>query len=76
MIEVLNPGFYTSIQDLGRKGFRKYGVPVSGAMDWTSAVYANQLLGNTPNCAVLEITLIGPELRFRQNTQIAITGAV
>jgi biotin-dependent carboxylase-like uncharacterized protein len=76
MIEVLNPGFYTSIQDLGRYGFRKYGVPVSGAMDRTSAVYANQLLGNTPNCAVLEITLIGPEFLFRQNTQIAITGAV
>jgi len=76
MIEVLNPGFYTSIQDLGRKGFRKYGVPVSGVMDRTSAAYGNQLLGNTSNCAVLEITLIGPQIRFHQNTKIAITGAV
>lgn len=76
MIEVLNPGLHTSIQDLGRKGFRKYGVPVSGAMDRASADYSNQLLGNTPNCTVLEITLIGPQIRFHQNTKVAITGAI
>lgn len=76
MLEILNPGFYTTIQDLGRKGFRKYGVPVSGAMDQASAMHANNLVGNAPSCAVLEITLIGPEIRFKQNTRIAMTGGM
>ena len=76
MLEILTPGFYTTIQDLGRKGFRKYGVPVSGAMDQASAMHANNLVGNAPSCAVLEITLIGPEIRFKQYARIAITGAI
>ena len=76
MLEILKPGLHTSIQDLGRKGFRKYGVPVSGAMDQASAMHANNLLGNSPDCAVLEVTLLGPEIRFKQNTRIAMTGGM
>jgi len=76
MLEILRPGLHTSIQDLGRKGFRKYGVPVSGAMDRASAIYANNLVGNAVNCALLEVTLIGPEIRIQKNTKIAITGAI
>ncbi|NCT18230.1 MAG: allophanate hydrolase [Flavobacteriaceae bacterium CG_4_8_14_3_um_filter_34_10] len=75
MIEVLSSGLYTTIQDLGRYGYRKYGVPLSGVMDGYSAKLANQLLGNTKNCAVLEITLTGPVLKFKKATQIVITGA-
>ncbi|MFK8046011.1 MAG: biotin-dependent carboxyltransferase family protein [Crocinitomicaceae bacterium] len=75
MIEVIQPGLYTSIQDLGRFGYRKYGVPVSGAMDQNSAKLANQILGNSENAALLEVTLIGPTLTFTEACEIAITGA-
>jgi biotin-dependent carboxylase-like uncharacterized protein len=75
MIEVLSSGLYTSIQDMGRFGHRRYGVPVSGAMDSYSAKLANKLLGNSDDAAVLEITLTGPVLKFTTPTQITITGA-
>lgn len=75
MIEVIKPGLYTTVQDLGRFGYRNMGVPVSGAMDKVSALLANALLGNKSNKAVLEITLVGPTLKFHQNTIIAIAGA-
>jgi biotin-dependent carboxylase-like uncharacterized protein len=75
MIEVISGGLYTSIQDLGRFGFRRYGVPLSGAMDRYSALLANRLVGNSKSEAVMEITHIGPVLHFKSNTEIAITGA-
>lgn len=75
MIEVLKSGLQTSIQDLGRFGYRNYGVPNSGCMDLISAGFANLLLNNSKDAAVLEITLIGPKLRFLVDTIIAITGA-
>ncbi len=75
MIEILKNGLYTSIQDLGRFGYRNYGVPVSGVMDEYHAVLANHILGNHQNAAVLEITLQGPSLYFHEATQIVICGA-
>lgn len=75
MLEVLQSGLYTSIQDLGRFGYRKFGVPVSGVMDEYHAVLANRLLGNDENAAVLEMTLQGPSLYFHETTQIVICGA-
>jgi KipI family sensor histidine kinase inhibitor len=74
VFRVLKPGFLTTVQDLGRHGFLRYGVPVSGAMDTFSLTAANLLVGNQPNEACLEITLIGPELRVLAPTQIAVTG--
>lgn len=75
MIKVLKAGLLTTLQDMGRYGSRKFGVPVSGAMDLHSAGYANSLLANQRNAAVLEITLQGPELEFTAATQIVISGA-
>lgn len=75
MIKVLKSGFYTTIQDTGRLGYRTYGVPVSGAMDSYSSQFANALLGNNKDDAVLEITMTGPRLQFSQPTIIAICGA-
>ncbi len=75
MVEVIKSGFFTTVQDLGRFGFRDKGVPVSGAMDSFSALWANELLGNNPNDAVLEITMSGPELLFPEHTEIVISGA-
>jgi len=74
LLQVLKPGFFTTVQDLGRYGYLKYGVPISGAMDMFSLVAANILVANNPNDACLEITLIGPELQALADTQIAITG--
>ncbi|WP_417360386.1 biotin-dependent carboxyltransferase family protein [Galbibacter sp.] len=76
MIQVLKPGFLTSIQDKGRFGYRHSGVPISGAMDEVSSDMANALLGNSKDAAVMEITLSGPELLFESDTAIAISGAM
>lgn len=73
-IEVINPGLLTTIQDEGRYNFQKFGVPVSGVMDYYSYKVSNMLVGNKGTEAVLEITMIGPALRFQKNAIIAITG--
>ena len=76
MIKVIKSGFFTSIQDQGRFGYRQYGVPISGAMDKYSCDFANAILGNTKDAAVLEITMVGPILQFTKQTRIVISGAV
>ncbi|SMC52467.1 biotin-dependent carboxyltransferase family protein [Sporomusa malonica] len=73
-ITVLRPGLLTTIQDLGRYGYQKYGVIVSGAMDSYSLRAANLLVGNAEGEAVLEITLIGPTLKLEADTLMSITG--
>ena len=75
MIEVLNPGLYTTLQDGGRYGFRSIGVPLSGFMDRASAQFANCLVGNDPNECLIEFVGIPPKLRFKKSTQIAVTGS-
>ncbi len=70
----MRPGLFTTIQDLGRTGFQKHGVIISGAMDTYSLRIANIIVGNKEEEAVLEITLIGPSLLFEQTMLIAITG--
>ncbi|RXG23336.1 5-oxoprolinase subunit C family protein [Leeuwenhoekiella aequorea] len=74
-IHIIQPGFFSTIQDLGRNQFTHFGVPVSGAMDSFSATQANLLLNNDRNDAVLEITMTGPILQFESETQICICGA-
>lgn len=68
-------GLLTTIQDLGRPGFRKFGIPVSGAVDKPSAILANELVGNPGNRPLLEITQTGPQLQFKTYGALAITGA-
>ena len=75
MIKVLKSGLFSTIQDKGRFGYGAFGVPKSGAMDFYSAELANTLLGNTINDAVLEITMIGPQLKFDVECLLVITGA-
>ena len=74
-IEVLQPGLFSTIQDLGRFGFREYGVPLSGSMDSYASRLANLILHNSPGDPVLEITQIGPKLKFLAPANIVITGA-
>ncbi len=73
-VEVLRPGLLTTVQDLGRYGYQKHGVIVSGAMDSPALRLANLLVGNEEGEAVLEITLLGPTLRLTKDTLLAITG--
>jgi len=73
-ITVLRPGLLTTIQDLGRNGFQKHGVIVSGGMDSYSLRLANILVGNDEAEAVLEMTIMGPSLRLEQDCLLAITG--
>ena len=75
MIEVLHPGIHTSIQDIGRMGFQSLGVPICGAMDQNAMHWANYLLNNPKQCAVLEMSFKGPKLLFHEATTIALTGA-
>jgi len=72
---VLEPGSCTTVQDLGRRGFQKIGVPVSGAADEYAFGVANLLAGNTPNAAVLEMTVVGCTLAVLQPAWVAVTGA-
>ncbi|WP_275120716.1 biotin-dependent carboxyltransferase family protein [Alkalihalobacterium chitinilyticum] len=74
-INILRPGLLTTIQDLGRVGFQKYGVIVSGAMDSYALRIGNLLVGNDEGEAAFEITLTGPTIEFEQDILIAITGA-
>ena len=74
-ITVINGGLLTTVQDLGRYGYQRYGVPVSGAMDQYSMRIANILVGNNEGSAVLEITLLGPTLVFSSKTRVALTGS-
>jgi antagonist of KipI len=72
---VVKPGLLTTVQDLGRYGHQESGVPVAGPMDTFSHRLANQLVGNEPDAATLEITLLGPELIVEADTTMAIAGA-
>jgi antagonist of KipI len=74
VFQVLKPGFFTTVQDLGRFDYLRYGIPICGAMDSFSFIVANLLVGNHSNDAGLEMTLIGPELQALSEAQIAITG--
>lgn len=74
-IKVIKPGYFTSVQDMGRYGYAHLGVPVAGAMDHFSLQLANHLLKNPGNAAGLEMSHKGPTLQFDEETQIILCGA-
>lgn len=74
-IEILKPGLATSVQDGGRPGYYNLGIPLSGALDQYSLAVANLLVGNREDEAVIECTLLGPELRFDAAAVVAVSGA-
>lgn len=75
MITVIDPGGLTTVQDLGRPGYAHLGVPPSGAVDRDALALGNRLVGTSEAAAGLEITLVGPRLRFDVPATIALTGA-
>lgn len=74
-VKVRRSGMLSTIQDLGRPGLRAAGVPVGGAMDAFALRVANLLVGNDENAAGLEMTRVGAELEFGEDTVVAVTGA-
>lgn len=64
----------TTVQDCGRWGFQDRGMPVCGAMDVYAHKRANRLVGNVSDDATLEVTLMGPEIEFEEQTVVAVTG--
>jgi biotin-dependent carboxylase-like uncharacterized protein len=76
MLEIVKPGLETSVQDYpGRIGYWAQGFPPSGPMDSWSFRLANRLVGNPLGAAALECQFLGPTIRFREDTIVAITGA-
>ena len=75
VIEIISTGVGLSVQDYGRPGWRRFGVPPGGVMDRSSAAAANRLLGNRADAPVLEVLMQGAKLRVLEDTWIAIAGA-
>lgn len=74
-IDVVKAGLQTTFQDAGRPGFAHFGIGRSGAFDTPALRIANALCGNPRDACALEMTLLGPTLRFRHDARIAVTGA-
>ena len=74
MIDVIDAGRWTTIQDRGRPGLERFGIPPGGAADWFAARVANELVGNAPDAALLECTATGPTLRSDVDVLAAVTG--
>ena len=75
LLRVLVPGFLTTIQDAGRVGFQRFGVPAAGALDPFALQAANRLVGNEPDAAGLEITLGDFSVQALDDVRLALTGA-
>jgi antagonist of KipI len=74
-LAVVEPGLLTTVQDLGRPGYQRLGIPPSGPLDRPAFTLANRLVGNPDGAAGLELTLRGPRLEARRDCLIAVTGA-
>ena len=72
---VHEPGPLTTVQDRGRPGHLRVGIPPSGPMDPEAFLLANRLVGNPDGAAGLECTLVGPRLEFADARLVAVTGA-
>ena len=76
VLKVIAPGFHTTIQDQGRRGFQHVGVPVSGALDRNGYLLANALVENPPGAACLEIIGSGPEFEVvASSVRIGLVGS-
>lgn len=75
VVEVLEPGLLTTVQDAGRAGHRRSGVSGAGAMDAGAHAAANRAVGNAPGAAALECTVTGPSLLFLAPLHFAVAGA-
>jgi KipI family sensor histidine kinase inhibitor len=75
VIEVLSPGFQTTVQGPGRLGHGNLGFAPNGPADRASFAAANRAVGNPVGTPALEMTLVGPHLRFHRRLAIVVAGA-
>ncbi|HET9457429.1 MAG TPA: biotin-dependent carboxyltransferase family protein [Candidatus Limnocylindrales bacterium] len=75
MIEVVEGGLLTTVQDAGRPDWTHLGVPIGGACDPCSLAVANMLVGNEPGAAAIEMTIAGPMLAPRAPIVLGLAGA-
>jgi len=68
-------GLLATVQDLGRPGYRRHGMPQGGAMDPLALSVTNLLLGNPAGAAALEFAFPGPRLVAARRTVVAFGGA-
>ena len=74
-LEVIDPGLHTTIQDLGRVGYRDSGIPSSGPLDSINFRLANAIVGNAVGTPALEILMLGPTLRVKAaSVRVALAG--
>ncbi len=73
--KIIHPGPFTTVQDRGRYGYQRFGVPITGVLDGFAAQVANLLVGNSEDAAVLEFTFMGSEMVVLTAAEIAVTGA-
>jgi antagonist of KipI len=74
VFRVIEPGLLSTIQDIGRFNYRRFGIPAGGPMDDFSFRIGNILVGNDEYEAALEVTVSGPTMMALEDTAIAITG--
>jgi biotin-dependent carboxylase-like uncharacterized protein len=75
VLAILEPGPQTTVQDAGRRGHLRYGIPPSGPLDADAFVLANRLVGNDDGAAGLECTFSGPRFEVQAPCAVAVTGA-
>jgi KipI family sensor histidine kinase inhibitor len=75
VVEVVEPGLLTTVQDVGRAGYRRVGVSGAGPMDARAHAVANRAVGNPAGAAALECTMTGPALAFVAPLRFAVAGA-
>ena len=77
LIEVIDGKIGNSIQDTGRLGYRHMGITVSGCLDSVLARCANALVGNPPDCACIEVRVLGPTLQVKRGrVRVALAGDI
>src|SRR5206468_1354770 len=76
VLEVVEPGLLTTVQDGGRPDLAAEGITRGGAADTWSLAVANALVGNAPDAAALELTLVGPTLRALRPVTVAVAGTI
>jgi allophanate hydrolase len=77
VLQIVQPGIGTTVQDRGRPGHRHHGLPLSGWLDGPLAQAANALLGNPPDAAVLELRGVGTVLKVVNGpVRIALAGRI
>jgi len=76
VLAVISCGSACSVQDAGRFGYRRFGVPTAGAMDRTGLAVANALAGNAPDAAAIELALAGGRFTLSGGAAlVAVAGA-